>query len=215
MEIWQIIENYLYIPFESIKLYVFSQLRLMTGNHSIITLPIFMILILFSPQTLFQLQLYGYNSQLYRNFSDAITRSQGLVAISMLVQVIIHSILLAKWVDGMCWEIGVHLAKGVTPKMGNFGNCSSQRGRIIWHLVFDDRQILRARCWFKSYSEYALVYKIANGIISLRNVLVRACVNKKGKQRESGTKKKKNSRNKTRKRIPQPRKSQREWWIEV
>lgn len=35
----------------------------------------------------FQLQLYGYNSQLYQNFSEAATRSQGLVAISLLVQV--------------------------------------------------------------------------------------------------------------------------------
>ncbi len=34
-----------------------------------------------------QLQLHGYNSQLYRNFSEAATRAQGLVAISLLVQV--------------------------------------------------------------------------------------------------------------------------------
>lgn len=34
-----------------------------------------------------QLQLYGYNSQLYRNFTDAMTRSQGVVAISLLIQV--------------------------------------------------------------------------------------------------------------------------------
>ncbi|KAK7582607.1 hypothetical protein V9T40_014052 [Parthenolecanium corni] len=33
-----------------------------------------------------ELQLYGYNSQLYQNFSEAATRSQGLVAISLLVQ---------------------------------------------------------------------------------------------------------------------------------
>lgn len=47
-----------------------------------------------------QLQLYGFNSQLYRNFTEASTRSQGLVAISLLVQVtlIFHFIILVIFV---------------------------------------------------------------------------------------------------------------------
>lgn len=34
-----------------------------------------------------ELQIYGFNSQLYRNFEDAMQRSQGLVAISVLLQI--------------------------------------------------------------------------------------------------------------------------------
>lgn len=34
-----------------------------------------------------QLQIFGYNSQLYQNFSDALNRAQGIVAVSVLLQV--------------------------------------------------------------------------------------------------------------------------------
>lgn len=35
-----------------------------------------------------QLQIFGYNSQLYQNFTDALNRAQGIVAVSVLLQVI-------------------------------------------------------------------------------------------------------------------------------
>lgn len=34
-----------------------------------------------------QLQIFGFNSQLYNNFSDALQRAQGIVALSLLLQV--------------------------------------------------------------------------------------------------------------------------------
>lgn len=34
-----------------------------------------------------QIQIFGYNSQLYSNFSDAVFRAQGIVAVSVLLQV--------------------------------------------------------------------------------------------------------------------------------
>lgn len=34
-----------------------------------------------------QIQIFGYNSQLYTNFSDAMHRAQGIVAVSILLQV--------------------------------------------------------------------------------------------------------------------------------
>lgn len=34
-----------------------------------------------------QLQIFGFNSQLYNNFSDALHRAQGIVAVSLLLQV--------------------------------------------------------------------------------------------------------------------------------
>lgn len=36
---------------------------------------------------LFQIQIFGYNSQLYTNFTDALHRAQGIVAVSVLLQV--------------------------------------------------------------------------------------------------------------------------------
>lgn len=36
---------------------------------------------------MFQIQIFGYNSQLYSNFSDAIFRAQGIVGVSVLLQV--------------------------------------------------------------------------------------------------------------------------------
>jgi hypothetical protein len=36
---------------------------------------------------LFQIQILGFNSQLYQNFSDALYRAQGIVGISLLLQV--------------------------------------------------------------------------------------------------------------------------------
>lgn len=42
------------------------------------------------PLNLFQIQIFGYNSQLYTNFSDAVYRAQGIVAVSVLLQVNIH-----------------------------------------------------------------------------------------------------------------------------
>jgi len=35
----------------------------------------------------FQIQVFGFNSQLYSNFSEALHRAQGIVAISLLLQV--------------------------------------------------------------------------------------------------------------------------------
>jgi hypothetical protein len=35
----------------------------------------------------FQIQLLGFNSQLYNNFSDALNRAQGIVGVSLLLQV--------------------------------------------------------------------------------------------------------------------------------
>lgn len=37
--------------------------------------------------SLFQIQVYGYNAELYHNMSEAQHKSQGLVAISLMVQV--------------------------------------------------------------------------------------------------------------------------------
>ena len=34
-----------------------------------------------------QLQIFGFNSQLYNNFTDALQRAQGIVAVSLLLQV--------------------------------------------------------------------------------------------------------------------------------
>lgn len=34
-----------------------------------------------------QLQMYGYNSDLYQNMSDALNKANGLAAISLLIQV--------------------------------------------------------------------------------------------------------------------------------
>lgn len=34
-----------------------------------------------------QIQIFGYNSQLYANFSDALNRAQGIVGVSILLQV--------------------------------------------------------------------------------------------------------------------------------
>lgn len=34
-----------------------------------------------------QLQIFGYNSQLYTNFTDSMNRAQGIVGISVLLQV--------------------------------------------------------------------------------------------------------------------------------
>lgn len=36
---------------------------------------------------IFQIQIFGFNSQLYSNFSEALHRAQGIVAISLLMQV--------------------------------------------------------------------------------------------------------------------------------
>jgi len=46
--------------------------------------------------TIFQLQMFGFNSQLYSNFSEAVYRSHGIVAISILLQVCIFNILSVK-----------------------------------------------------------------------------------------------------------------------
>lgn len=35
----------------------------------------------------FQMQIFGFNSQLYNNFSEALHRAQGIVAVSLLLQV--------------------------------------------------------------------------------------------------------------------------------
>lgn len=42
------------------------------------------------PFNLFQIQIFGYNSQLYTNFTDAVYRAQGIVAVSVLLQVNTH-----------------------------------------------------------------------------------------------------------------------------
>lgn len=44
-----------------------------------------------------QIQIFGYNSQLYSNFSDAIFRAQGIVAVSVLLQVIICILIIIKF----------------------------------------------------------------------------------------------------------------------
>lgn len=36
---------------------------------------------------LFQIQIFGFNSQLYSNFSEALHKAQGIVSISLLLQV--------------------------------------------------------------------------------------------------------------------------------
>ncbi len=35
----------------------------------------------------FQMQIFGYNAHLYANFSEALTKSQGIVGIALLIQV--------------------------------------------------------------------------------------------------------------------------------
>jgi hypothetical protein len=43
---------------------------------------------------LFQIQLYGFNAELYHNMSEAQHKSQGIVGISLMVQVRDHTVLL-------------------------------------------------------------------------------------------------------------------------
>lgn len=45
-----------------------------------------------------QLQLYGYNAELYRNMSEAQHRAQGVVGVALMVQV---SVFVREWSCGL------------------------------------------------------------------------------------------------------------------
>lgn len=44
----------------------------------------------FISMNLFQIQIFGYNSQLYTNFTDALYKAQGIVGVAVLLQVILY-----------------------------------------------------------------------------------------------------------------------------
>lgn len=44
-------------------------------------------IVVYAKLLLLQIQIFGFNSQLYTNFSEALYRAQGVVAISLLLQV--------------------------------------------------------------------------------------------------------------------------------
>lgn len=46
-----------------------------------------------------QIQIFGYNSQLYANFSDALNRAQGIVGVSILLQVSNHLLSLSIYIS--------------------------------------------------------------------------------------------------------------------